>query len=106
LRVKVRGWDPLASPVQREYSPCLAVDPTPAAGNFQVPRQALQAVAKKNLLVLKGGLAENFLGTRLMETAFLLSIYYYHYPGLNSRTFSGNLPWRRVDRGRIKTYKK
>jgi hypothetical protein len=69
------------------------------AGNFQVPRQALQAVAKKNLLVLKGGLAESFLKIRLMETAFLLSIFYYHYPGLNSRTFSGNFPGGRVDRG-------
>jgi hypothetical protein len=38
----------------------------------------LPAVAKKNLLVLKGGLAVSFLKIRLMEIAFLLSINFYH----------------------------
>ena len=42
------------------------------------PSSALPAVAKKNLLVLKGGLAVSFLKIRLMKKAFLLSIYFYH----------------------------
>ena len=48
------------------------------AGKVQVSRQALQAAAKKDLLVLKGGLAVNFLEIRPIETAFLLTMHFYH----------------------------
>jgi hypothetical protein len=56
LRGEVKGEKPLAAPIQVECSP---------GGG-----QAIQAAAKKNLLVLKGGLAQGFREIRLIETAF------------------------------------
>lgn len=49
-----------------------------AAGYLPARGQAFRAVAKKNLLGLKGGPALSVRLFRLIETAFLLSIYYYH----------------------------
>jgi hypothetical protein len=73
-------------------------------GNLQGCGQALQTVAKKNLLGLKGGLTVDFLEIRLIGTAFLASAFYYHYPRLNSRIFSTPFPGGRVDRGPTRTY--
>jgi hypothetical protein len=59
--------------------------------------QALQAMAKKNLLVLKEA------WRRCFEN-FLASINFYHHSALNSSIFSGDFPGSEVDMGRIKTY--
>ena len=62
------------------------------AGDLPASRQAREALAKKNLLVLKGGLAAGFGWIRIIEAAFLLPLYYNHYRQPNSRRFSGNFP--------------
>jgi hypothetical protein len=57
--------------------PGARIEADPGA-QFAGDSQALPTVAKKNLLVLKGGWAEGFLEIRLIETAFFVSKFYYH----------------------------